>query len=336
MRIIVGLSGGVDSSVTAYLLRKKGYEVSGIVMYHIDDFDIEKVRYVAKLLNIPLIEYDIRNEFRKKIIEPFIKEYMLGKTPNPCIMCNPFIKFGILKNYALKYGDMYATGHYVRIEKKDGKFFIKKAKDKEKDQSYFLYRLTQKDLEETIFPLGDYTKEEVKKIGESLGIKPKKESQDICFIKDGYQIFIKDHVKKVKEGKFIDTKGKVLGTHKGIPFYTIGQRRGLGISSTERLYVVKILSSKNKIILGPREKLLKKEFEIDNIASCSYSEIPEGTYDVKIRYNTPSKRAKIKYISKTRIRVILEEEEYAITPGQSAVFYKDDYLIGGGIIQSSS
>ncbi len=336
MNVVVGLSGGIDSAIAAYLLKRKGYNVIGITMIHIDGFDIERVRYVARKLDIPLISVDIKEEFRKKIILPFIEEYKKGKTPNPCIMCNPLIKFGIIKMYAKRYGELFATGHYAKIEKREDKYFIKKGMDKKKDQSYFLYRLTQEDLKDILFPLGDYRKEEVKEIGEKiLGILPKQESQDICFIKTTYQDFIKEYLGEVKEGDFVNTEGRIIGKHKGIPFYTIGQRRGLGISSTQRLYVVDILSKENKIILGPREELIKKEFTIEDVTSPSFKTIPEEyIYTIKVRYNTSEKKGMIRYLSPSKIRITLEEEEYAITPGQSAVLYRGEYLIGGGIISS--
>ena len=336
MKVVVGISGGIDSAVAAFLLKKQGYTVYGITMIHIEGFDIARARHVAHLLDIPLFTYDIKDYFRQKVIEPFIKEYLQGKTPNPCIWCNPIIKFGIIKEYALKHGEKFATGHYVKIEKKDGTLFLKKGKDIKKDQSYFLYRLTQKDLKETLFPLGDYTKEEVKRIGhDTLGLPQKKESQDICFIKTSYQDFIKPYAKDVKEGEFILTDGKKIGTHKGIPFYTIGQRRGLGISSDKRLYIIKLDSKNNKIVVGDREGLIKKAFYLSSIISPSYKKLPEDkALKLKVRYNTHEKDAKIVYISKDKAKVILlDKGEYAITPGQSAVFYENDYLIGGGIIE---
>ncbi len=335
MKVVVGLSGGVDSAVTAYLLKKQGYKVYGIAMIHIDDFDTDRVKYVAKILDIPLFIYDIRGEFKKRIITPFIEEYTKGRTPNPCVMCNPIIKFGIIKEYAKKYGELFATGHYVRKEKRGNLYFIKKGVDKKKDQSYFLYRLTQKDMEDVIFPLGEYTKEKVKEIAYNiLKIPPKKESQDICFIKQSYQEFIKKYIHDLREGNFVTKDGEILGRHKGIPFYTVGQRRGLGISSSERLYVIKILPEENKILLGPKKELIKRKFLIHKITSPSYKRLPEGKiYKVKIRYNTEGKMAKIKYISEEKVEVtFVEEGEYGITPGQSAVFYEEEYLIGGGII----
>ena len=336
MKVVVGISGGVDSAVAAFLLKKHGYTVYGITMIHIEGFDIARARHVADLLDIPLFTYDIKDYFRQKVIEPFIKEYLQGKTPNPCIWCNPIIKFGIIKEYALRHGKKFATGHYVKIEKKDSTLFLKKGRDTKKDQSYFLYRLTQKDLKETLFPLGDYTKEEVKRIGHDiLALPPKKESQDICFIKTSYQDFIKPYAKDIKEGEFTLTNGEKIGTHKGIPFYTIGQRRGLGISSDKRLYVIKLDSKNNKIIVGDREKLIKKAFYLSSITSPSYKKLPEDKIlRVKVRYNGQEKDAKIIYTSNDKAKVILlDKGEYAITPGQSAVFYENDYLIGGGIIE---
>ncbi len=337
-KVVVGLSGGIDSAMSAYLLKEKGYEVIGITMIHIDNFDIDRVKKVAETLNIQLIFYNIKEVFEKEIIKPFIEEYLKGRTPNPCIMCNPRIKFGILKKKALEYGDIFATGHYVDIVDVKGRLFIKKGKDKRKDQSYFLYRLTQKDLKETVFPLGKYIKEEVRKMqDEVLKLSPKKESQDICFIKDSYEELVRAYKKNIKEGEFITEDGKVLGIHKGIPFYTIGQRKGLGISSGQRLYVKEILPEKNKIVLSKREELIQKEFIVGDLASPSYDDtLPENNiYKVKVRYNTREKEAKIEYISSNKIKVtLLKEGEYAITPGQSAVFYEDDYLIGGGIIEN--
>ena len=335
-KIVIGLSGGIDSAISAYLLKEKGYEVVGITMIHIDSMDINRVEDIAKVLGIQLILYDIREIFKREIIKPFIKEYLSGRTPNPCVMCNPRIKFGILKKKALEYGDIFATGHYADIVDIKGRLFIKKGKDKKKDQSYFLYRLTQKDLRETIFPLGKYTKEEVRKMQDKvLKLPPKKESQDICFIKDSYKELIRAYKKDIKEGEFITKDGKVLGIHKGIPFYTIGQRKGLGVSSGQRLYVREILPEENKIVLSKREELIQKGFIVGDLTSPSYDTLPENNiYKVKVRYNTPEKEAKIEYISPNKIKVaLLKEGEYAITPGQSAVFYKDDHLIGGGIIE---
>ncbi|WP_125152455.1 tRNA 2-thiouridine(34) synthase MnmA [Clostridium rectalis] len=351
-KVVLGMSGGVDSSVAAYLLQKQGYEVIGVTMKVWEDsknyeqnqggccslFSVEDARRVAYKLKIPFYVMDFKDEFKDKIIGKFIKEYVKGRTPNPCIDCNKYIKFHSFLNRALNLGaDYMATGHYARIEKEDGRYIIKKGIDNKKDQSYVLYNFTQHQLKHTLLPCGGYTKDNIRKIAKTIGLEvyDKKDSEEICFIPDNnHGKFIEKEIKKdIKAGYFINKQGKVLGKHKGIVYYTIGQRKGLGISTGKPLYVLKINPKTNQIVLGENEELFKNQLIAKDLNFIPFEKLSKSMeVDIKIRYTSKISRGIIIPIKNNAVIVKLFEDERAITKGQSVVFYSNDMLIGGGVI----
>lgn len=336
MKIAVALSGGVDSFVCALLLKLKGYDVFGIYIQLSDFHQPYQAQEAAELLNIPLTVLDYRKEFKKLIIEPFLSAYLLGKTPNPCVLCNELIKFNILKNKALEMGaDFFATGHYVRLKNDKGIHLLLKAADPNKDQSYFLHRLAQRHLERVIFPLGDLKKEEVYKIAQEYGFKPVK-SRDVCFIKGNYRDFIKMYVdeSKIKKGPIVDLKGNILGWHQGVHLFTVGQRHGLGLKAPRAYYVVKI--SGDKVIVGDEKDLLTQKIkatEVNWIKGYPPSEIfwAKG----QIRYRQKASTCKIQVIEKNTILCEFVTPQKAVAPGQALVLYVDDELLGGGWINDT-
>jgi tRNA-specific 2-thiouridylase len=353
------MSGGVDSSVTAYLLKKQGYDVEGI-SFRLYDPDIredciaccslrsiEEASETARHLGIPHSTIDAREDFVKKVIGPFVSAYMNGSTPNPCILCNRYIKFPLLiKEADNKGAGFIATGHYARVNKlqnpDNGMLCLKKGVDPKKDQSYFLYVLNQDILGRLTLPLGILTKDEVRKMAADLKLPAaeKNESQEICFVEDGkYLKFIEERSPGAAvPGPIVDTDGKVIGTHKGIYGYTIGQRKGMGISSPEPLYVLRIDIEHNTIYAGPREAAKKQEFLVDNINWLLSP--PSDTFKaaVKVRSTMKDQPAVISssFIlhpsSFDLVRVVFDEPQWAPASGQSAVFYNGDMVIGGGII----
>ena len=356
-KVAVAMSGGVDSSVCAYLLKEQGYEVIGITMQIFNDAScksktkedgcsteaVQDARLVAKNLGIPHYVVNLKHCFNEKVIKYFISEYLSGKTPNPCIVCNKYLKFTELLREAFKLDAFYlATGHYARVEYDDitERFVLRKSVDSSKDQSYVLYGLTQQQLAHVLFPLGSYTKKEIRQIAQKIGlsVSDKPDSQEICFIDTNYRDFIyKKAPDKIKEGPFIDTNGKVIGKHKGIPFYTIGQRKGLGISAGKPLYVVDIDAENNAIVLGDEKDLYTKEFAASQTNWVSIDAPCEKfSANVKIRYNFIEKPAEIIPLNGDTVKVIFENPQKAVTPGQSAVFYKGDVVLGGGVIQRQS
>ncbi|MFH1861142.1 MAG: tRNA 2-thiouridine(34) synthase MnmA [bacterium] len=374
-RIVVAMSGGVDSSVTAYLLKEAGYEVIGITMdtgtegrhrglplreagYEVagiimDTLDlgcqiegsdtyssqaIEDARDVADKLDIEHHIVDYRTEFTQEIISYFIDEYLRGCTPNPCVVCNSKIKFGLLLDSAKQLGAAYlATGHYARIEQKDIRFVIRKGIDTTKDQSYFLYRLTQEQLSQTIMPLGNYQKAAVRKIASRLGLKTadKPESQEICFIpQNNYQEFIRQRASnRLVPGDILNSDGNIIGRHEGIAFYTIGQRRGLRIATGKPLYVISIDPDKNAIIVGDKNLLYCQRLTAKAMNWVSVPGITHGTeLMTRIRYLHKEVKAFVTPLSDNMVSVEFYEPQQAITPGQSVVFYENEYVVGGGII----
>jgi len=354
-RVVVGMSGGVDSSVAAYLLLKQGYEVIGITMQIWQDKKEEEVlveggccslaavddaRRVANILGIPYYVLNFKGVFKEKVIDYFIDEYMRGRTPNPCIACNKYIKFDELIKKAKSLDAEYvATGHYARIvyDKDLGRYLLKKAADLRKDQTYVLYNLTQEQLKHILLPNGDYTKEEIRRIAKEIGIPVynKPESQEICFVPDNqYAEFIKENVKEeIKPGYIVDTKGNILGTHKGIIHYTIGQRRGLGISAGKPLYVVDIDTEKNLVIVGENHEIFGSKLLASEVNFLPFDELKEEIYVMaKIRYTAKEAKAKVIPYCKNMVMVEFEEKQRAITPGQAVVFYQEETLIGGGTI----
>jgi tRNA-specific 2-thiouridylase len=369
-KVLVGMSGGVDSSVSAYLLKNQGYDVEGLsfVLYEEESISdslpcrlpqsdcasqaLQDASKSALHIGIPHTIIDIKKDFLEKVIHPFINAYMKGSTPNPCILCNRFIKFPFLLQEADKRGAAYiATGHYAKIErvrspksKAQGPKYkiqnlLKKGSDGKKDQSYVLYVLTQEELKRLILPLGSYRKDTVKEIALELGLSTAKrtESQEICFIKDqNYASFIERiHSTKGKPGPIMDISGRVLGTHKGIYSYTIGQRKGLGISSPEPLYVIKIDKSANTIHVGSQESAKKKEFFVIDVNWIVPPPSETFRASVKVRSMMQDKSATVSLVKNKNhrsVRVVFDKPQWAPAPGQSAVFYDGNVVIGGGVI----
>jgi tRNA-specific 2-thiouridylase len=355
-QVAVGLSGGVDSSVAAALLKEKGYAVRGITMQIFDgslEFkeghkhacygpgeteDFKAAESVCKKLNIPFDVIDLREQYRDFVIDHFRNEYLAGKTPNPCIVCNRRLKFGFLIEKAKKIGadfEFFATGHYARIVKSGGRFLLKKAMDPSKDQSYFLYALTPEQLPHTIFPLGTHTKYQVREMARSFGLTTADRTESQDFIAGGdYSLFFgKD---EVKAGEIMDRDGKILGKHRGIIHYTVGQRRGLGIASTRPLYVVKIDAANNRIVVSDREDLYSQGLIAKDINLIALDKI-ERPYraKVKIRLNSRAVDATVLPYKNGKLKVLFNKAQMSVTPGQHAVFYDKDIVIGGGVIQKA-
>jgi tRNA-specific 2-thiouridylase len=333
-RVICAMSGGVDSSVTAALLKKAGLRPSGVFM-RLNDFSAaaeKRAGKVAKILKIPFKVLDLRKEFKKKIIGSFLKECRLGLTPNPCVFCNKEIKFGLLAEEALKSGAyLVATGHYARVKNHR----LLRGRDKDKDQSYFLWKLNQEQLKHILFPLGSYTKTEVKRMAKEfkLPVFEAPESQEICFIKTNINDFLKKHVKE-KQGNITDKKGSVLGKHRGLWFYTIGQRKGIGLAGGP-YFVLEKDRKRNVLVVAKNESdLYKKELAVKNVNWIA-GKAPRLPLKIKakIRYRQRAFDAKIyKMQGRKKCRVRFKTPQRAVTPGQSAVFYRREEVLGGGII----
>jgi tRNA-specific 2-thiouridylase len=356
IRVAVGLSGGVDSSVAAALLKKDGHDVIGITMEIFDGNvavkeshkhacygpsekeDIEKASSVCRKLGIPFHVIDLRAEYRRCVLEYFRDEYLEGKTPNPCVVCNKKLKFGFLLEKARKAGirfEAFATGHYAAIAEIGGRHLLKRALDRSKDQTYFLYTLTPEDLSRTLFPLGDVTKEQVREMARSIGLDTADdpESQDFIAGGDYAALFTKD---EIKEGEIVDQNGDILGKHRGIVHYTIGQRRGLGIAASQPLYVVKIDAETNRIMVGDREKSFSKGLIATDLNLLTLVKL-DRPYKVKakIRLNHSETAATVFPLEGGKVKVLFEAPQMSVTPGQSAVFYTDDIVFGGGIIEKA-
>ncbi len=355
--ILLAMSGGTDSSVSAILLQEAGFRVEGLTFRMWEDYQLPacdekeqgccnadtmlEARELARKLNFPHTIIDIRESFDTWVVQDFIQEYLQGRTPNPCVVCNTHIKWGVLLDEMHKRGHTrFATGHYARIKEENNRYVLQRGVDDKKDQSYFLWTLSQKQLSHTIFPLGELTKDQVRKIAREHGfenIAEKKESQEICFIPDNdYRRFLREAVpdidQQVGEGWFVDKQGKKLGKHKGYPFYTIGQRKGLNIALGYPAYVISINPRKNTIKLGSYEDLEKTELKLRDCNWIKYELPPEGLdVDIKIRYNTPAMPGKI-FSADDGWRAVLNRPLHAVTPGQSAVLYEGDEVVGGGLI----
>ncbi len=340
-RVVLGVSGGVDSAVSAHLLLDKGYEVFGVYLYlqeHAVE-GIEDARRVCQHLGIPFKVLEARDYFEKKVIGPFIEAYKRGETPNPCVNCNETVKFKLLIDEADRLGAQYvSTGHYSRLEVGD-RFLLRQGLDSSKDQSYMLYRLRQDQLSRLLFPLANLTKEEVRRIGEEIDLPnyEKKDSQDICFIPSGDHLDFLKTKTNLSVGRF-KHQDRDLGDHKGIEAYTIGQRRGLGISYSHPLYVKDIDASTKTVQLSSEDELFTDEVYADNI-NFIYEDLKEGgevELKGKIRYSQKAYSCRVKRLKEDLLYAKFDEPLRAPTPGQSLVLYKGDYIYGGGIIKKTS
>lgn len=354
-RVVLGMSGGVDSSVAAKLLKQQGYEVIGVtlkVWEEEDDTSVSKrwqergcckvgmARHVAELLGISHRVIDTRERFQRGVIEDFIGGYLQGTTPNPCVRCNERVKFGGLFRVADELGaDYIATGHYANIKHDEGGTpFLVRGQDAKKDQSYFLYRIPPSWLSKMMFPLGDMEKPDVWREAEAMGlpVDELKESQEICFVTQGdYRQFLKQHAPQASSpGTFVDEKGRELGQHQGVAFYTPGQRKGLGIAGGSRLYVQRVLPDMNRVVLGPAEDLDSRECLVSDLNIFSPESLQHASkIDVKFRYSSPPVPATYRWSDSTSITLRFDVPVRALSPGQSAVFYLGDRVLGGGIIQ---
>ncbi len=344
-KVMLGMSGGVDSAISAHLLKSRGYDVTAVncCFYKNENGDksaVEDARAVSERLGIAFTVKDMTSSFREKVIESFIDTYIKGGTPNPCIVCNRLLKFGAMLDEALKEGfDCIATGHYARIEKDEatGRYLLKKGLDTYKDQSYVLYCLTQHQLSHTIFPLGEMTKAEVRTEAERLGLVNAKrgDSQDICFIPDGdYAAFIEGYTRRsFPHGDFVTADGRVLGTHKGIIRYTVGQRKGLGLALPAPMYVKEKDTVNNRVILTDNESLFSRELFADNInlITCDRLDTPIRV-KAKIRYAHREQWATVTQEGEDRLHVVFDEPQRAVAKGQSVVLYDGDTVVGGGTI----
>ena len=338
-RVLLGMSGGIDSTVSAMLLLEQGYEVVGVTCCSVES--IMEAKHNAEKMGFEHHIVDFRDTFRQCVIQNFIDEYMAGRTPNPCVLCNSHIKWGELMRVADEYGCVYiATGHYARIAERDGHLFLRTAVDTKKDQTYFLWMLTEEQLKRTIFPLGDLTKDEVREIAREHGYEKlavKRESQEICFIpNDDYRSFLRanvpDYTERVRAGEYIDKDGKVLGYHQGYVNYTIGQRKGLGIALGQPAYITHINAATNRITLGTNEDMYASELKFKNRRLIANSQQP---LFAKVRYRSQAVEVTSHSIDdRTQTgSLVFSEPVWGVTPGQSVVLYQDDLVVGGGIIQ---
>lgn len=351
-KVVVGMSGGVDSSVAAWLLKQEGYEVIGVTMRIWQEEQpaeenggccglsaVDDARRVAEMIGIPYYVMDFRKEFKEKVIDDFIREYQRGRTPNPCIMCNRYVKWEALLSRGIAIGaDYIATGHYARVEKlPNGRFAIRNSVTAHKDQTYALYNLTQEQLSHTLMPVGAYHKDEIREIAGNIGlmVANKKDSQDICFIADNNHAAYIERItgKRNEPGNFVDQDGNVIGRHEGIAKYTVGQRKGLGLPMGERVFVTKIIPETNQVVIGGPQEVFTDRLVADHVNFMSVADISEPVRAVaKIRYSHGGASCLVKRISENQIECVFDEPVRAVTPGQAVVLYDGEYVMGGGII----
>lgn len=353
-RVLVAMSGGVDSSVAIALLHRAGYQVIGVTMRlsTLEDpdlpgpfrsccslEDVDDARAVCQVLGVPHYTLNFEREFEAYVIEAFCQEYARGRTPNPCLLCNQELKFRFLLERAEALGfDKLATGHYARVVRDDQGYHLLRASDPSKDQSYVLFSLGQAQLSRILFPVGEFTKDEVRRIAAEmdLPVADKPDSQDICFIPSGdYRSFLQKRLGAFEPGEIVDLEGRVLGKHRGIPYYTVGQRQGLGLATGERLYVVEIDAANNRLIVGPEEALFATALIAEDVRFTS-DRVPEEPLAVsaRIRYRTAEVPAEVVGLPGQRALVRFAEPVRAVTPGQAVVFYRGDEVLGGGTISA--
>lgn len=344
-KVVVGMSGGVDSTVTAYLLKEEGYDVIGVTMEMWRDEpeiceDAEEARELCKKLGIPHVIMYFKPQFEKCVVEPFISEYLNARTPNPCVLCNRNIKWQALMEKGRELGaDYVATGHYANIEKlPNGRYAVKNSVSATKDQTYVLCQLTQDQLAHTLMPCGNYEKPKIREIAASLGldVATKKDSQDICFIDDNYNLFLEERTsgKLPPEGNFVWKDGTIVGRHKGITHYTIGQRKGLNISLGKPAFVIRIDRERNEVVLGDNEDLFTNEVRANNWNMVSEPELSEEKeYVGKIRYAHKGTKCHVRKLGDNEYTVVFEEKVRAATPGQTLVLYDGDYVAAGAVIE---
>lgn len=353
-KVVVGMSGGVDSSVAAYLLKEQGYEVIGVTMQIWQDEEetiqqenggccglsaVDDARRVADQLGIPYYVMNFKKEFKKNVMDYFTGEYLNGRTPNPCIACNRYVKWESLLKRSLEIGaDYIATGHYARIRRlPNGRYTLLQSAASAKDQTYALYSLTQEQLSHTLMPVGEFSKDEIRQIAENIGLRVahKPDSQEICFVPDkDYARFIEEYTgRHIPEGNFVNTAGQVIGRHKGITHYTIGQRKGLNLAMGHPVFVSRICPETNEVVIGENEDIFRHTLLADRL---NYMAVPEFTDGMevmaKIRYNHKGSPCRIELAGEGRIRCVFPEAQRAITPGQAVVFYDGERVLGGGTI----
>ena len=342
-RVIVGMSGGVDSSVAAALLQQQGYDVIGVTLVLAPDETpaaTAPARAVCEQLGIPWHEVERRDLFLERVVLPFCAEYAQGRTPNPCVVCNRRVKFPALLDVARSLGaDIIATGHHARITEEQGRFVLRRGLDEDKDQSYYLFALDPAILSSVLMPIGEQRKSEVRRLAASLGlaVHERPESQDACFVSDGHygELLRRYTAAEPVPGPICDTQGNRLGEHKGIQFYTVGQRRGLGISAPKPLYVVEIDAERNALVVGT-EELLATESLTASAPSWISIDLPSEAFEalVKIRYNHAGTMGRVTPLDENTVRVIFHEPVRAVTPGQACVFFDDDLVLGGAWIEA--
>jgi tRNA-specific 2-thiouridylase len=341
-KVAAALSGGVDSSAAALLLTEASYEVIGIHMRLWDssgfDYQAHRAEDICRILAIPYHEVDLQKEFESHVVDYFCQEYQQGRTPNPCVVCNQRVKFGLLLDEALSLGaDYLATGHYARVEHSRDGYRLLKAADSSRDQSYFLYTLTQKKLGRVLFPLGEHSRDELKQMTKQAGLPTAaRPSQDICFISQkNYGAFLSQRFSTLP-GEVVDTQGKILGQHRGIAFYTIGQRHGMGLASDKPLYVTRIEPESNRIVLGHEKELYSQRLTARKLNWIS-GKVPREpiTATAKIRYKSKETKAVLSFRNDS-VDVHFAQPQKAVTPGQAVVFYNVDEVLGGGVIDSGA